>query len=830
MSVTFPEPLPAQRRGKDWVVDSDGVAVKLTNLAKPYWEPEGYTKGDLLTYYWNVAERILPYLRDRPLTLKRMPNGADGEFFYQKQAPRDTPSWLRRAAVVSADSGKRVDYLLADHRAAVLWIANSGCIEFHPWHARVDDLGAPDYAFFDLDPMGSATFSDSAEVALLVRTVIDRLGLRCYPRTSGATGMQVYVPIERRHSAEEVRRWVGAVFALIARAAPDRATMTWEIERRGDRVFLDHNMNTEGKNIAAAYCLRPERGAPVATPLTWEEVERGVSPTDFTIATVWDRWRGGEDLFAPVLAGGQDLRAAMATLGLDGAGDGGARHRVEKTVDPPAGDLAAYDAKRDFSVTPEPGPAPAAATATAPVPDSAPRFVIQHHLATRLHHDLRLEQGGTARSWAIPKGLPEVPGMAHLAVQTEDHPLEYLSFSGRIPKGEYGAGEMRIWDRGTYETVEWLEGKVTVRLHGVRHTGEYHLFRPAHHPQAPRASDWLVTRAKPPAVPPPPPPELAPMLASSWTAPFDDDGWTFELKWDGIRAVATTARPGFGAEGATRLMSRLGNDITGGYPELADLWERVLAFNAVLDGELVALDPQGKPSFELLQSRMHLRGEQTVRAAKRTPVTYVVFDVLVVDGEPLIDRSLGERMAVLADLVVPGARVVRSEPVRGAGKQLYDVVIAQGLEGIVGKRLNSRYLPGRRSPEWRKIKVRRRTPVVIGGWLAGEGNRASTFGALLVGFPEGGALRYAGRVGTGFDGAELDRLLALLRDHATDTPPFADLAAVPAPALRRGLVHWCRPELVCTVEYAELTTVGHLRAPAYKGLLPDAHPATVTAP
>ncbi|MEX0659128.1 MAG: non-homologous end-joining DNA ligase, partial [Egibacteraceae bacterium] len=481
-TIAFPSPLPARREGRAWILESGGVDQKVTNLDKPFWEPEGYTKADLLAYYWNVAEWILPYLADRPLTLKRMPDGADGAFFYAKQAPPHTPGFVSTAPVTSRDSGKTIDYLLARDAPSLLWLANLGCIELHPWHARVDRIDRPDYAFFDLDPM-SVGFAEVREVALLVRTALDRLGLRGYPRTSGATGMQVYVPIDRVHSAGAVREWVGRVCRLINRADPERTTMEWEIAKRTGKVFLDHNMNTEGKNIAATWSLRPERGAPVATPLEWAEVAGDVEPTDFTIATVWRRLDEVGDLAVPILAGGQDLRSAMAAVGMDpDAADGEGSHVVARRPD-----LSAYTAKRDFTRTPEPPADEADAdqvrdSDTAQVghdraDDDRPRFVIQHHLATRLHHDLRLERHGSAPSWAIPKGLPDVPGVRHLAVQTEDHPLSYMTFSGEIPEGEYGGGQVRIWDEGPYELVEWHDDKVTVRLHGRRHTGEYHLFR-----------------------------------------------------------------------------------------------------------------------------------------------------------------------------------------------------------------------------------------------------------------------------------------------------------------------------------------------------------------
>ncbi|MDP9405283.1 MAG: non-homologous end-joining DNA ligase, partial [Actinomycetota bacterium] len=538
VTVEFPQPLPARREGKAWVVEVDGVTVKVSNLDKPFWAPEGYTKADLLSYWYNAAPWALPYLAGRALTLKRMPDGADGPHFYAKQAPAYTPAWMATAPVTSRDTGKTVDYLLARDRASVVWLANLGCIELHPWHSRVDCIGRPDYAFFDLDPMGDATFAMVRETALLVRTVLDRLGLRGYPRTSGATGMQVFVPIERVHSAAQVREWVGRVCRLINRADPQRTTMEWAIERRGAQVFLDHNMNTEGKNIVATYAPRPERGAPVATPLRWDEVDGDVEPRDFTIATLWDRLAAAGDLFAPVIEGAQDLRAAMGALGMDPDADPGPGSHTAVAPPPadtpPAQRLSTYQRKRDFSKTPEPGTGDGATAAPA---GDGPRFVLQHHLARRLHHDLRLERDGTAPSWALPKGLPDVPGVRHLAVQTEDHPLDYMTFSGEIPAGEYGAGPVRIWDSGTYDALEWTADKVTFRLRGRRHSGEYHLFRT----DRDDASQWLVVRRDDdPGDRVAEPPSFAPMLAVDGGEPFDDPAWLFEVKWDGVRAVATT--------------------------------------------------------------------------------------------------------------------------------------------------------------------------------------------------------------------------------------------------------------------------------------------------
>jgi len=817
--VEFPRELPVRRERGAWWITVDGVDVELSNPDKLFWAAEGYTKADLLAYYFNIAERILPVVSGRPLTLKRMPNGADGDFFYAKQAPAHTPDWMPRAQVTSVDSGKTVIYLLADDTASLLYLANLGCIELHPWHSRIDRIGHPDYALFDLDPF-EVGFDTVREVALLVHTALEQLGLRGYPRTSGATGMQVYVPIDRVHSADEVREWVGRVCQLINRAAADRTTMQWSVSARTGKVFLDHGMNTEGKNVAATYCLRPEREAPVATPLTWEEVAGDVDPRDFTIATIWSRLATVGDLWVPVLQGGQNLRAAMSALGMSPSREPSPTHHV-------VGEsrrrerLSEYARKRNFSRTPE----PPGATKTAGPGETGARFVIQHHLARRLHHDLRLEHEGTARSWAIPKGLPDVPGLRHLAVQTEDHPLEYLSFEGDIPEGEYGAGPMRIWDQGTYEVIDWhLSGskgdKVTFVLHGRRHQGQWHLVRTDR-------DQWLVTRVGAPDVLVSPPPQFSPMLAVDGDEPFDDDQWLFDVKWDGIRAIAQIVRPGAGEDGSTTLCSRLGNDLTPAYPELASLWERVLARNAVLDGEIVTLGPDGLPSFQLLQHRMHLREPRAVERASRTmPATYVIFDVLAVDGQVVIERPLRERVELLAEILVPGGPIQRSTPIRGEGIALFEAVKQQGLEGVIAKRADSVYRPGRRSRDWVKVKARQHIHVVIGGWLAGQGARGGRLGSLLAGLYDNDRLRFVGKVGTGFDDADLEHLAQQLAPLRIDVPAFADPTNLPPEVRRAG--HWIQPRLVCRVEFNDVTEDIRLRGASYQGLVPDVPPHSCT--
>jgi bifunctional non-homologous end joining protein LigD len=485
--------------------------------------------------------------------------------------------------------------------------------------------------------------------------------------------------------------------------------------------------------------------------------------------------------------------------------------------------LEEYRRKRDFGATPEPAGRDGGAARAA---DGAPRFVIQEHSATRLHWDLRLEHEGALASWAIPNGLPWAPKDNRVAVHTEDHPLEYLEFHGEIPKGSYGAGTMTIWDRGTYDVLKWDAGKkVEVELHGERVTGRYALF-----PIGPDPKDWMIHRMGEPATDgwvlgtEPMPTSLVPMLAKASPLPSAraDDEWAYEIKWDGVRAVV------FSEPGRMRFVTRNGNDVTARYPELARMNRALSMHRVILDGEVVAFDADGRPSFGALQGRMHLARESAVkRLAKENPVTYMAFDLVWLDGVSLMDRPYLERRATLRALLADGERWQVPDHVVGGGSQLLAATREQGLEGIVAKRADSPYEPGRRSGCWRKVKNTNRQELVIGGWLPGEGRRRERIGALLVGLREseadGEPLRFAGRVGTGFTEAELDRLAGLLEPLVRDTSPFD---VVPrAVKIPREAV-WVEPQLVAEVEFVEWTREGVLRAPSYKGLRED-KPATL---
>ncbi len=290
--LRLPTPLPARRTGDAWRLIAGDRELRVSNLDKVYWPRDRLTKRDLLGYYWNVAPLLLPHLRDRPLTMLRMPDGIEGEAFFEKRVPGHAPDWLPTARV-PGDDRKVNDMVMAQDLASLLYVVNLGCIELHPLHSRAGSLDRPEFALFDLDPFEPYTFADVRTVAKLIKVVLDGLGLRGYPKTSGATGMQVYVPLEPVHPYADVRAFVEQVGRLLVRAYREKVTMAWPVAERAGKVFIDHQMNRKGANIASVYSLRPRPGAPVSTPLDWDELDQDLEPNDFRIDNVWQRFEEG---------------------------------------------------------------------------------------------------------------------------------------------------------------------------------------------------------------------------------------------------------------------------------------------------------------------------------------------------------------------------------------------------------------------------------------------------------------------------------------------------------------------------------------------------------
>jgi bifunctional non-homologous end joining protein LigD len=478
--------------------------------------------------------------------------------------------------------------------------------------------------------------------------------------------------------------------------------------------------------------------------------------------------------------------------------------------------LAEYRAKRDPARTAEPVPPEGQ-----PLPTGDDdTFVVQEHhtprgrAGQRVHWDLRLERDGVLKSWAVPKGPPLEPGVNRLAVPTEDHPLEYASFAGRIAAGEYGAGEVSIWDAGRYETEKWDDRHVIVHFHGHRLRGRYVLFPLTD-------GSWNLKRLDP-AEPVPPPrlaaEGLAPMLATPAPMPSaaEDADWGYEFKWDGVRALA------FAQGGRLSLRSRKVEDITVRYPELERLPDVLTAHDAVVDGEIVALDEQGRPDFGALQNRMHRTGPEVKRMAAAAPVTYLVFDLLSWDGEYLLDLPYARRRARLDDAGIAGHRWVTTPWFPGGGADVLAASVENGLEGVVAKKLASPYRPGARTPEWRKVKNIRTQAVVVGGWRPGQGRRAGGIGSLLFGVhDDDGRLVYAGHVGTGFGDREVHQMQALFTPRKTS--PFD--GSLPREVTRDA--HWVEPTLVGEVGYSLWTAEGRLRHPVWRGWRDDIEPEDV---
>lgn len=524
--------------------------------------------------------------------------------------------------------------------------------------------------------------------------------------------------------------------------------------------------------------------------------------------------------------------------------------------------LEEYRKKRRFSGTPEPAP-------TAARPRRELSFVVQKHAARRLHYDFRLEVDGALKSWAVPKGPSYDPAEKRLAVAVEDHPMDYGRFEGVIPERHYGAGPVIVWDTGTYtpddedgdggrpaddnaRMREQLKaGKVSITLRGHKLRGSWALVRTRGRGGA--QDQWLLIKHRdeytgmtalsedehsvlssrtiedvrrgmpardgpgPTAGRPAPfPSAIRPMLATLAPSPFDRPGWFFEPKLDGVRAIAALK------DGRVILRSRLDNVITDHYPEIAAALTSIARQDMVLDGEIVALDEHGVPDFELLQQRMHLAGDRARGSAGRVPVVYYVFDLLYAAGRDLMGIPLEQRKALLRQAVPEGelVRLVHHED--GHGVDFYRAATGMGLEGVIAKRGDSPYEPGVRSPSWLKIKAVQEQEFLVCGYLPGKGHRASSFGALVLGFYDGDRLRYAGTAGSGFRDEDLGSLMRRLKALATETSPF------PEPIPRQAeKPRWVKPVLVAQVKFAEWTKAGILRAPVFLGLREDVEPGTV---
>ncbi|OBF20519.1 ATP-dependent DNA ligase [Mycobacterium kubicae] len=744
--------------------------VKLTNADKVLYPATGTTKQDIFDYYTSIAEVMVPHIAGRAATRKRWPNGVDGLSFFEKQLASSAPDWLPRASVTHKSG--TTTYPIIDSEAGLAWIAQQAALEVHvpqwrfvaEWTRKgAEELkpGPATRLVFDLDPGEGVTMAQLCQVAHAVRDLITDIGLTTYPLTSGSKGLHLYTPLEEPVSSAGATVLAKRVAQQLEKAMPKLVTSTMTKSLRAGKIFLDWSQNNGAKTTIAPYSLRGREHPTVAAPRTWEELE----DPDL-------RHLRYDEVLERVARDG-DLLAAL-------------------DVDAPVPDrLTTYRSMRDASKTPEPVPG------TKPAVGQNNTFVIQEHHARRLHYDFRLERDGVLVSWAVPKNLPESTSVNHLAVHTEDHPLEYASFEGNIPKGEYGAGKVIIWDAGTYEAEKFLDDEVIVTLHGNRISGRYALIQT-------KGNQWLAHRMKDQKVF-----EfdsLAPMFASHGSvAGLKSGQWAFEGKWDGYRLLVDADH------GSLRLRSRSGRDVTSEYPQLGALAADLADHHVVLDGEVVALDESGVPNFHQMQNR--------VRA---TRIEFWAFDVLYLDGRSLLRAKYQDRRRLLETLA-SGVDLIVPDLLPGDGAEALEYSGRQGWEGVVAKKRDSSYQPGRRSASWIKDKHWNTQEVVICGWRAGEGGRTSGIGSLVLGIPGPDGMRFAGRVGTGFSERDLAELKKTLAPLQTNQSPFRTRL----PTRDAKGVTFVEPVLVGEVRYSEWTPDDRLRQPSWRGLRPDKDPSEV---
>jgi bifunctional non-homologous end joining protein LigD len=813
----------------------DNRTVTLTNLEKELYPAIHFTKAQVIDYYARVSEWILPHLKNRPVTLKRFPDGVGGQAFYEKDAPRFTPEWVTIAPVPrrgGAKGGKDIRYVVINDRPTLIWCANIASLELHPFLHVADALDTPTSLVFDLDPGPGMNVVDCGKVAFELRERLARLGLQSFVKLSGSKGIQLYAPLNTPVSYSQTQPFARSMAERMAREHPDRIVFDMAKNLRPGKIFIDWSQNSDFKTTVGVYSLRAKSERPfVSAPITWEELDEIVRKKDpdrlcLEPAAVLARFEKLGDLFEPVLTLKQPLPASLDA--------------------PAPASLELYGKKRNFSKTAEPAPSKAVKKT-----DAARRFVIQKHAASHLHYDFRLEMHDVLKSWAVPKGVPYTTGERRLAMATEDHPMAYIDFEGTIPKGQYGGGTVMVWDAGTYELIDgnYYKGKLHFRLHGKKLKGEWVLVKGRSEER--EKNSWYLLKSGEDARPLPAKKEdssavtgrsmeqIASANDAQWHSNRTDipgidldalpnadmrfvepmqalltgelpggEHWQYEIKFDGYRALAVKY------QGEAKLWSRRNNSLNARFPEIAAALNH-LEGGIILDGEVTALDEKGRPSFNLLQNSK----------SSPHPIVYYVFDVLAWRGRSLLELPLKERRKVLETVLASAHDPIRlSGVLQGEPEHLIAAAREQGLEGLVGKRTDARYEPGRRSGAWVKYKIDKGQELVIGGYKPG----ANGFENLAVGYYEGEKLLFIAKLKNGFVPAVKAEIAARFKGLETDRCPFANL---PEPrGARRGEAltteamkkyRWLKPELVAQVAFTDWTDANHLRHSRFIALRDD---------
>jgi bifunctional non-homologous end joining protein LigD len=818
----------------------------ISNPEKVLYPAAKFRKIDVIEYYARVAPRLLPHFRNRPVTLKRYPDGVTGEPFYEKDAPAFTPEWVKTFPVPRREGGPDINYILINDVATLGWCANIAALELHPFLHRVPPIEVPTHVVFDLDPGEGVDLSGCIEVAFLLREVLAKLRLKSFPKVSGSKGLQLYVPLNTPTSYDATQPFAETIAQLLEREHRDLVVAEMSKNLRQGKVFIDWSQNADHKTTVGVYSLRAKRERPfVSMPVTWDELKKKqIDHLYFEPEEALKRLKEVGDLFAPVLRLKQKLPPQFASL--------------RTTNKRAAKSLEKYAEKRDFGRTEEPAPElPRRSTQ-----GSRRRFVVQKHAASHLHYDFRLEMHDVLKSWAVPKGVPLKNNETRTAFETEDHPIEYLQFEGIIPEGEYGGGTVMVWDIGIYEPLEgnFWKGALTVFLSGKKLKGEWTLRRAESKEGKAR---WLMTKTNGDAKPIGRKQErvsalsgrtmdeiaakksvvwhskrkgkaeadskletrsstrkkklvalkfIQPMKATAVGQLPAGDQWTYEIKWDGYRALALK-------EGdSVRLLSLKEKNLTGDFPDVTAAVREIHAEVAVLDGEVVAVNAEGKPSFQVLQNRKAL--------GRGWSIAYYAFDLLQLDSESLISLPLHERKAKLKE-VIAGTPVRYSAELEASPDAVIATVQRAGLEGVIAKDRNSPYRAGTRVTSWLKFKLNKGQEFVIGGYKP----NGDSFQSILPGYYDGKELIFCGKVRQGFNPAVRARLVKAMRPLLTNKCPFANLPTSRKSHFGEGITAdemselcWLKPKLVSQVSFTEWTTYGMLRHATFEGLRGDKEP------
>lgn len=760
--------------------------IELSNLQKVLYPDDHIVKAQLIEYYFTVAPTILAHLKGRPLSVVRYPDGIGGESFFQKNRPDWAPDWIEHVTL----GEEKKDYVIATEEASLVWLANLACIELHQMHSRAPHFDKPDYLVYDLDPPEKFKFTQVAELAIEFKEHLEGFGYHPFIKTTGRKGLHILTPIEPKWEFHEAFEAAKAVAQPFVDSHASCMTLQIKKDQRGGKVLLDIYRNRQSQTIVSAYSVRGLPGAPVSTPLQWEELVVLESPKAFDLRTVPQRVTQNGDPWEAIAAYATAIHtekkdATPVKKNLKPA-------RVYKTPQ----QLESYSRKRSFDKTPEPPPAQAIGKGSA--------FVVHRHHASRLHYDLRLERNGVLKSWAVPKGLPPRPGIMRLAVNVEDHPLEYVHFEGAIPKGEYGGGMMWKFAQGRYEITKEKKDGFYFRLQSRELNAEYRVHRT-------KENQWLLERVDKPQI------DwlrdrIEPMLARPVPKPPDSKDYIYEVKWDGIRALIALD------EGEVRIRGRNGLDITKQFPELLIPEQAFRATSALFDAEIVCLEDNGKPHFGNVIHRMQQTSEGAIARAKaKCPAVCYVFDCLYLDGRAIVNEPLIRRREWLEDAIKKDC-AYRVSGIVEEGAAFLEAVKEMGLEGIMAKHRASTYVPGRRSDAWLKIKTHQTLECAIIGYTRGKGDRESTFGALHLAQADGDKLKYLGKVGSGFDDHSVKAVWAELQKLPTIKKPIKQKLLDDSRSV------WVEPKLMCEVQFASLTDDGMLREPVFARLRPDLSP------